>query len=63
MKKLYKSIDSVPLGKWNMIILAIKHDKKELADKLFNETLALIKDIKSFEVFMLKRKLLTEAAN
>lgn len=62
MKKLYKNIDSVPLGKWNMIILAIKYDKKELADKLFNAILPLIKDLKSFEVFMLKRKLLSEAA-
>jgi len=60
-RKPYKVIDDVPVSKWNLIVLAVKHGKRELADKLFNNTLAQIKDIPVFEVFMLKRKIRAEA--
>jgi len=56
-KKPYKTIDNVPLGKWNLIVLAVKHNRLAMADKMFNEVLACIKDIPVFEVFMLKRKI------
>lgn len=60
-KKPYSNIDAVPLGTWNLIILALKHKRIELANRLLNETLIKIKDIPRFEVFMLRRKLCTEA--
>ena len=60
-RKPYKNIDAVPLSKWNLIILAVKHKKIQLADKLFHQTLLQIKDIPVFEVFMLKRKIRMDA--
>ena len=60
-RKPYKNIDAVPLSKWNLIILAVKHKKIQLADKMFNEILSQIKDIPVFEVFMLKRKIRMDA--
>lgn len=60
-RKPYKNIDAVPLSKWNLIILAVKHKKIQLADKMFNDVLSQIKDIPVFEVFMLKRKIRMDA--
>jgi hypothetical protein len=59
--KLYSNIDAVPVGKWNLIVLALKYNRMPLANRLLHETLIKIKDIPVFEVFMLKRKLATLA--
>jgi hypothetical protein len=59
--KPYRTIDDVPLGKWNLIVIALKHNRKDLASKLFNEVLLKIKDIPQFEVFLLTRKLCQSA--
>ena len=60
-RKPFNNIDAVPRSQWNLIIIALKHKKFETANRLLNETLVKIKDIKDFEVFLLKRKLCAEA--
>jgi len=60
-RKPFNNIDAVPRSQWNLIIIALKHQKFELANRLLNETLVKIKDIPNFEVFLLKRKLCAEA--
>jgi len=60
-RKPFNNIDAVPRSQWNLIIIALKHQKIELANRLLNETLVKIKDIPNFEVFLLKRKLCAEA--
>ena len=60
-RKQYKTLNDVPHGKWNLIALALKHGKVELANRLAHSVLIQIKDIPVFEVFMLKRKLREKA--
>ena len=60
-RKPFNNIDAVPRSQWNLIIIALKHQKFETANRLLNETLVKIKDIPNFEVFLLKRKLCAEA--
>lgn len=56
-KKPYKTLNDVPHGKWNLIVIALKYGKYALANRLAHSILIQIKDIPVFEVFMLKRKL------
>ena len=56
-KKPYKTLNDVPHGKWNLIVLALKYGKYDVANRLAHSILIQIKDIPVFEVFMLKRKL------
>lgn len=56
-KKPYKTLDDVPAGKWNLIVIALKYGKYTLANRLAHSILIQIKDIPQFEVFLLVRKL------
>lgn len=60
-KKLYRTLDDVPVSRWNLIVIALKYGKYALADRLAHSVLIQIKDIPVFEVFMLKRKLREKA--
>ena len=60
-KKLYKTLNDVPHGKWNLIVIALKYGKYDVANRLAHSILIQIKDIPVFEVFMLKRKLREKA--
>lgn len=56
-RKPYKTLDDVPHGKWNLIVLALKYGRTEMANRLAHGVLIQIKDIPQFEVFLLVRKL------
>jgi hypothetical protein len=61
VKKPYQTLDDVPRGNYNLVILCLKHDRTDLAEKLLRKILARIADIKVFEVYLLVRKLQKEA--
>lgn len=60
-RKPYRTLDDVPHGRWNLIVLALKYGEIALANKLAHNILIQIQVIPVFEVFMLKRKLRTLA--
>jgi hypothetical protein len=60
-RKPYKTLDEVPLGRWNLIVICLRRGYKHKAGQMLDETLAKVKDIPVFEAFQLAQKLMKEA--
>jgi len=60
-RKPYKTIDDIPRGYFNLVIICLRRGRKEKASELLHKQLIQVKDCPQYEVFLLCRKLMNQA--